>query len=59
MERKRVWGDLIVTFQYINKAYKQGGERFFIKSYSVNTKKNGFKLKYVRFRVGIRKNFLL
>jgi len=29
MERRKLWGDLIVTFQYLKGAYKKEGEQIF------------------------------
>ncbi|KAK4824308.1 hypothetical protein QYF61_013053 [Mycteria americana] len=56
LEKRRLWGDLIVAFQYIEKAYK-AGKRLFAKPCSDRTRDNGFKLKEGRFRLDIRKKF--
>lgn len=29
LEKRSLWGDLIVAFQYLRKAYEQGGEQIF------------------------------
>ena len=41
MEKKRHQGDLTVTFQHLNGAYKQEGERCFTLSDSNKTRRNG------------------
>ena len=45
LEKRRLWGDNITTFQYLKGAYKQEGDLFFIWSDSDRTRGNGFKLK--------------
>ncbi|KAK4832303.1 hypothetical protein QYF61_021702 [Mycteria americana] len=57
LEKRRLWGDLIVAFQYIRRAYKKDGERLFTKACSDRTRSKGFKLKESRFRLDIRKKF--
>jgi len=52
-ENRRLWGDLIVAFQYVKGAYKQDGDRLFIRVYGNTTRGNGFKLKEARFRLDI------
>ena len=44
LEKRRLWGDLIVAFQYLKGAYKQEGERLFMRMDSDRTRRNGFKL---------------
>ena len=44
-ELGRLWGDLIVAFQYLKEAYKQERERLFTRVDSDRTKGNGFKLR--------------
>ena len=29
LEKRRLWGDLIVAFQYLNESYKKEGDRLF------------------------------
>ncbi|GAB0208572.1 hypothetical protein GRJ2_003322900 [Grus japonensis] len=58
LEKRRLWGDLIVAYQYLKGAYKKAGEGLFTKACSDRTKGNGFKLKEGRFILGIRKTFL-
>ena len=45
MERRKLWGDLIATFQYLKGAYKLEGDQIFTQSDGDRTRGNGFKLK--------------
>jgi len=45
LEKRRLWGDLTVNFQYLKGAYKQEGDQTFARSGSNRTRGNGFKLK--------------
>lgn len=42
LKKRRFWGDLIVSFQYLEGAYKKEGERHFSKAWSDKTRGNGF-----------------
>ncbi|KAK4806794.1 hypothetical protein QYF61_005590 [Mycteria americana] len=57
LEKRRLWGDLIVAFQYVKGAYKKDGERLFTRACSDRTRGIGYKLKEGRFRLDIRKKF--
>ncbi|XP_053912883.1 uncharacterized protein LOC128850991 [Cuculus canorus] len=57
LEKRRLRGDLIVTFQYLKGAYRRAGEGLFTKACSDRAKGNGFKLDRGRFRLDMRKNF--
>ena len=57
LEKRRLWGDLKVAFQYLKVAYKKAGEGLFTKACSDRTSGNGFKLKEHRFRLDTRKKF--
>ncbi|GAB0189051.1 hypothetical protein GRJ2_001370400 [Grus japonensis] len=55
LEKRRLWGDLIVAFQYSNVAYKKDEDKLFSRACSDRTRDNGFKLKESRFRLDIKK----
>ena len=57
LEKRRLWGHLIVAFQYLKAAYKQEGEWLFTRVDSDRTRGNGFKLRQERFRLYIRRKF--
>ena len=57
LQKRRLWGDLTVAFQYLKGAYKQEGQWLFTRVDSGRTWGNGFKLRQGRFRFDIRKNF--
>jgi len=53
-----LWGDFILSFQYVKRAYKKDGDKIFSRASYDSTRGNGFKLKEGRFRLDIRRNFL-
>jgi len=57
LEERRLWGDLIVAFQYLKGAYKQEGEWLLTREDSNRTRGNGFKLRQGRFRLDMRRKF--
>ena len=57
LEKRRLWGDLIVAFQYLKEAYKQEGEQLFMRVDSDRTRGNGLKLRQGGFRLDIRGKF--
>ena len=57
MEKRRLWGDLIVPFQYLKGAYKQEGEWLFMTMGSDRTRGSGLKLRQGSFTLDIRRKF--
>jgi len=57
LEKRRLWGDLTLAFQYLKGEYKQEGEWLFTWVDSDKTKGNGFKLRWGRSRLDIRRKF--
>jgi len=59
LEKRRLQGDLIAAFHYLRGAYRKDGERLFARVCSDRTRGNGCKLKEGRFRIDIKKKFLI
>ena len=57
LEKRRLRGDLIASFQDLKGAYKKDGDRVFSRACCDRTRGDGFKLEEGRFRLAIRKTF--
>ena len=56
LEKRRLWGDLIVAFHYLKGAYKQEVEWLSMRVDSDRTRGNGFKLRR-EVRLEMRRKF--
>ena len=57
LAKRRLQGDLIVAFHYLKEAYKQEGERLFVRVESGRIRRNSLKLRQGWFRLDIRRKF--
>jgi len=57
LKKRRLCGDLIAAFQYLQGAYRKDGENIFSKFCCNRTRTNGFQLREGRLRLDIRKYF--
>lgn len=51
LEKRRLWGDVIVVFQYLKGVYRKDKARLFTRPCSNKTRGNGFKFKECRLRL--------
>jgi len=55
LEKRRLWADLIVAFQYLKGVFKQEEDWLFMTVDSVRSRGSSFKLIQGRFRLDIRR----
>ena len=59
LEKKRPKGDRIALFKYLKGSHTEDGQVLFLIIPELRVRNNGLKLQEVRFRLNIRRNFLL
>jgi len=57
LQKRRLWVDLVVAFQYLKGSCRKDGDNLFSKACCDRTRRNHFKLKEGRFRLDRRKTF--
>lgn len=57
LEKRRLWGDLIMAFQYLKGVHKREGNQLFTQLDSDRTRGNDFKVKEDRFRLDVKGKF--
>lgn len=55
LDKRRLQGDIITTFQQLKEAHKKDKERLFTRASSGRTKGNSSRLKQWKFRLNIKK----
>ena len=58
LQKRRLWGDLVVAFRYLKEGCKKEGDRLFSRVCYDRIRENDFK-QNERFRLDIRKQFFL
>ena len=58
LEKRRLQGDLLTAFQYLEEVYKQEGNQVSVWIDSGKKRENGFKIKEGRFRLDVSGKFL-
>lgn len=53
VKKRRIWGKIIVAFNYLKEAYMKDRERLFTRAHSDRTRNKCFKLRKRRFRLEI------
>ena len=59
LQKRRLWGYLIVAFQHLKGPFKQKGEQLLICAGSDKARGSGFKLKEGRFMLDVRGKFFI
>ncbi|KAJ7401628.1 hypothetical protein BTVI_93949 [Pitangus sulphuratus] len=57
LEKRRMFGDLVATFQCLKRAYGEVGVGLFFRNCSDRTRSSGYQLKEGKFRLHIRKKY--
>jgi len=57
LKKRRLRGDLINAYKYLEGGYQEDGARLFSVVPSNRTRSNGHKLKHRKFQLNMRKNF--
>lgn len=57
LQKRRLWEDLLETFQYLKRPCRKAGEVLLTRAHSDRTRENGCKIKEGRFRLAIREKF--
>jgi len=55
LEKRRLQGNIIVAIQYLKGVHRKAGEGLYIRTCSIRTRGNGFKLEEGRFGLDTRK----
>lgn len=55
LEKRKLWGDFIASFQYLNGGYKKDEDRFFSRASRNRMRAKGFKLKEGSIRLAVMK----
>ena len=59
LEKRKLWGDLTATFQYLKGAFKQEGDRVFTQVDCNRRRRSSFKLKLGKIRLDVRRKLFM